>query len=170
MTSEYQALRSQFIQLMEHIAEQRGFKTIHGRVLSCLFLASSPQSQQAIADWTGYSVSAVSRVLDQLEALGSVRRSKEPGSRCYNYQTGTSISSLFIGAIERWLTVVQRAETPIASLTEAADHIDLKKLAHAERTEAQQMTRQLKQLRDGLQSVKAFFEDLSKQLVALSRS
>jgi len=155
---------------MEHIAEEHGFKTVHGRVLSCLFLASSPPSQQAIADSTGYSVSAISRVLDQLVALGSVRRFKEPGSRCYTYQTGTSISSLFIGAIERWLTVVQRAETPIASLTEAADHMDFKKLAHAERIEAQQMTRQLKQLRDGLQSVKALFEDLSKQLAALNSS
>jgi DNA-binding transcriptional regulator GbsR (MarR family) len=170
MTSEYRTLRGQFIRLMERIAEERGFKPIHGRVLACLFLASSPLSQRAIADWTGYSVSGVSRVLDQLVTLGSVRRFKEPGNRYYSYEIGTSLSSLFIGAIERWLTVVQRAEIPIASLTEAADRVDFKKLAHTEQTEAEQMLRQLKQLRDTLQSVKALFEDLLNRLVALDRS
>jgi DNA-binding transcriptional regulator GbsR (MarR family) len=170
MQSGYRSVRERFIQLMETIAEERGFKGMHGRVLACLFLSDSPLNQQAIARWTGYSVSAISRVLEQLVALGSVRRSREPGSRSYNYQVGTSLSTLFVDAINRWSVVVERAETPIAELTQAAQRLDVEGLKKDERAEARQMVRQLVQLGEMLRRIKALFEKLVAQLRTLDHN
>lgn len=166
--SDFQSVRSQFIQLLEHIAEERGYKPIHGRILACLFLAPQPLSQQSIAQWTGYSISAISRTLDQLVNLGSVRRFKEPGHRSYLYQIGTSITSLFVGAIERWLIIAERVHEPITSLAESARRLDRSLLNEPKLTEAQLLAQQLEQLEKTLSHAIPIFKELSRQLKNLN--
>lgn len=166
--SDFQSIRTQFIQLLEQIAEERGFKPIHGRILASLFLAPQPRSQQSIAQWTGYSISAISRTLDQLVNLGSVRRFKEPGHRSYLYQIGTSMTSLFVSAIERWLIITERAHEPIASLAESARRLDHSLLNVSEMTEAKLLARQLEQLEKTLSQAMPIFKELLQQLRKLN--
>ncbi len=166
--SDFQSVRTQFIQLLEQIAEERGFKPIHGRILASLFLAPQPRSQKSIAQWTGYSISAVSRTLDQLVNLGSVRRFKEPGHRSYLYQIGTSMTSLFVSAIERWLIIAERVHEPIVSLAESARRLDRSRLNESKITEVQLLAQQLEQLEKTLNQAIPIFKELVQQLRKLN--
>lgn len=168
--SEYQQIRTRFIQLLERITEQRGFKPIHGRILACLFLSDQPRTQQSIAEWTGYSISAVSRALNQLESLGSVSRYKEPGDRRYQYQIGASITYLFVGAIESWLRIVEVVRHPIQQLAQSAHHLDVSKLTSKHSREAQLLIAQLDQLDSTLEKIVPFFQALVHQLESLDES
>ncbi len=165
--SEYHQIRTQFIQLLERITEERGFKPIHGRILACLFLSDQPRNQQSIAEWSGYSVSAVSRTLDQLMKIGSIRRYKEPGERSYRYQIGASMPSLFIGAIGQWLKMVELVRTPIHQLAQAAKRLKRVQLNSIQAKEVQLLVTQLRKLDLTLEKGIPLFEALIRQLEIL---
>lgn len=165
--SEYNHIRTQFIQLLERITEQRGFKPIHGRILACFFLSDQPRSQHFIAEWTGYSVSAVSRTLDQLMKIGSIQRYKEPGERSYRYQIRASMPSLFIGAIEQWLRMVELIRNPIHQLAQDAKRLKRAQLNSIQATEAQLLVTQLNKLDSALEKGIPLFEALIRQLEIL---
>ncbi len=165
--TDFNLLRTQFIQFLERIVEERGFTPLHGRILACLFLSSQARTQYTIAQWTGYSISAVSRALDQLVALGSIRRYKTPGERSYNYESGTSMPQLFIGAIEQWLAIVERVQQPISAMAQAAKQLDTSPLPATDAAEATLLTQQLHQLDRTLYQIKPFFRELVQKLRSL---
>ena len=70
-------IRNQFSRIVERSVEQRGFKTCHGRILAYLLISNQPSTQQEIVEGTGYSISAISRTLDELENLGSINKFKK---------------------------------------------------------------------------------------------
>ncbi len=166
--SQLDQVREAFIQLMERITEQRGFTPIHGRILACLLLSHSPQTQRGIAKWTGYSVSAVSRTLEQMVAFGSVRRFKQPGTRSYQYEMDASLPSLFIGPFERWLSIVDSVRGAFSQLAEAAQDIDRALLTSSQRKEVSLLTSQLQQLVDTLQTVTPVLKEMLNRFQTLS--
>lgn len=165
---EFHALQTRFIRLLEHFAEERGFKPLHGRILACLLLASTPRSQHEIAQWTGYSLSAVSRALDQLVSLGSVQRLKEPGSRRYHYQIGTPLTSLIAGSVERWITLIERLLPSLSDMALSVRRIDTRQLTNSEAEETRNLAQQLTQLEAYLRRVLPLFRELVAQLHSIS--
>jgi DNA-binding transcriptional regulator GbsR (MarR family) len=169
MVSEFHTLRRQFTQFMEQLVEQRGFKSMHGRILTCLMLSNTPQSQYNIAQWTKYSISTVSRALDQMVRLGSIRRFKQPGIRSYVYEIGTTTAALIIGALESWLLMVEKAREPIASMAKTAKKIDVLKLKDKEASESQRLTQLLSEMETTLENAKPIFEETVQKLMILSK-
>jgi DNA-binding transcriptional regulator GbsR (MarR family) len=166
--SQLDEVREQFIQLLERITEQRGFQPIHGRILAGLFLSDRSLTQKELADWSGYSVSAVSRTLDQMVALGSVRRYKEPGRRSFQYELVASLPSLFVGPIERWLQVVDASQNAFRQLVEKAQQVDVTSLLASQVKEVNLLTTHLQQLVDTLQTITPMFQELVNRLQTLS--
>jgi len=169
-SNELQTLQTRFIQLLEHFAEERGFKPLHGRILACLLLSSSPRTQYEIAQWTGYSVSAVSRSLDQLMSLGSVQRLKEPGSRRYRYQAGTPLTSLIAASVERWIAIIERLLPSLTDMALSARQLNTRQLANSEAEAARNLSRQLTQLETYLRHSLPLFKELVAKLQSLSPS
>ncbi|MGD2072998.1 MAG: hypothetical protein PVG65_05875 [Candidatus Thorarchaeota archaeon] len=161
---EFQELRKRFIQFMEQLVEQRGFKSVHGRILACLILSDTPQSQNDIAQWSQYSVSTVSRALEQMVRLGSVSRFKQPGIRSYVYEVGRTIADLIIGALESWLLMIERTMQPIASMVQTAKKIDISKLNDKEASEIRQLTRLLIEMESTLDKASPIFKETLQKL------
>jgi DNA-binding transcriptional regulator GbsR (MarR family) len=153
---------------MEQLVEQRGFKSVHGRILTCLILSNAPQSQHYIAQWTKYSISTVSRALDQMVRLGSVRRFKQPGIRSYVYEIGTTTAALIIGALESWLLMIEKARQPISSMAKTAKKIDVSKLKDKEASESRKLTQLLSEMEITLTNAIPIFEETVQKLMTLS--
>jgi DNA-binding transcriptional regulator GbsR (MarR family) len=167
IVSEFHDLRRRFIQFMERLVEQRGFKSVHGRILACLILLDTPQSQHNIARWSKYSVSTVSRALDQMVSLGSVRRFKKPGIRSYVYEVGSTVADLIIGALENWLFMVEKTEQPIAKMSKKAKKIDISKMNEEAASECQRLSQLLIEMENTLNKVKPIFEETVHKLRSL---
>lgn len=165
---EFHELRKKFIQFIEQLVEQRGFKSVHGRILACLILSNTPQSQNSIALWSKYDISTVSRALDQMVRLGSVRRFKQPGVRNYVYEIGSTIADMIIGALESWLLVIEKMEQPIASMVKSAKKINVSKLNENEASESQRLSYILVEMEGTINKVKPIFEETAQKLRVLS--
>jgi DNA-binding transcriptional regulator GbsR (MarR family) len=166
--SEFHELRKQFIRFMEVLVERRGFKSVHGRILACLLLSSSPQSQQNIANWSKYNISTVSRALDQMVRLGSVRKFKQPGIRSYLYEVSSTIANLIIGALESWLSMIGKMRQPIASMVRATKRIDKSNLDDRDAIESQRLAQLLVEMDSTLSKAKPIFEETIQKLRGLN--
>ena len=152
---------------MERLVQQRGFKAVHGRILACLFLAEHPRTQQEISEWTGYSVSAISRALEQLMMLGSVRRHKKAGIRSHSYGIGTSIAGMIVGALTRWVTMIHEVQVPFTEIARTADRLDTTSLPGAEVLEVKLLVQQMKQLEITLSKAEPVLQDMLTKLQTL---
>lgn len=68
-----------------------GFKRVHGRVWTILFLAADPLSSAEIRRRLGISVGAASMALAELRRWGAVREAVTPRSRAVHYEPETNI-------------------------------------------------------------------------------
>lgn len=166
--SDFDNLRTQFIQFIEQLVEQRGFKSVHGRILACLMLSETPQSQHNIASWARYSVSTVSRALDQMVRLGSIRRFKQPGVRSYVYEVGSTLADLIIGALESWLFVIEKTQQPIASMASTAKKFEPSKLNQRDAFESKKLSQLLVEMESTLSKARPIFEETVQKLRILS--
>jgi HTH-type transcriptional regulator, glycine betaine synthesis regulator len=73
------------------IMEFWGFKRVHGRVWTTLFLAQGPLSAAEIRERLGVSVGATSMALGELRRWGAVHEARRPGARCTHYEPETNI-------------------------------------------------------------------------------
>jgi len=96
--------------LWEDLAEARGFDRVVGRVLSSLLIEGAPVSQQALAEKTGYSIPTISKTLKSLTSLGSVRKTKQPGTRLTLYYADMRPPDLLRGALRRWVILAKTIE------------------------------------------------------------
>ena len=155
---------------MEQLIEQRGFKSVHGRILTCLMLSNTAQSQNDIALWAKYSISTVSRALDQMVRLGSVRRFKQPGVRTYVYEIGSSIADMIIGALESWLLIIEKMHQPIALMAKTAKKIKISELNEDEASERKRLSNLLVEMENTLIKVKPIFEESTQKLKKLIKN
>jgi len=161
---DYQEVREHFIQFMEGLAEQRGFKSIHGRILACFLMTQGPLTQDEISSWTGYSISAVSRALDQLTSLGSVRRYKQAGNRSYLYELSMSMGSILIGALVQWITLARRSMGFIGSMIQTLSQLRVEELNEEQANEARKLRARLSELSSALTKAVPLFEKVVTEL------
>ena len=96
-------LERKILSLWEDISEARGFDRAVGTVICTLIIEDRPLSQKEIARRTGYSVPTVSKTLKTLLPLGSVRKTKEPGSRVTLYHVEMHPLEILSGSVKRWI-------------------------------------------------------------------
>jgi len=104
--------------LWEDIAEARGFDRVVGTVICTLIVESRPLSQKEIAERTGYSIPTVSKTLKMLLPLGSVRKTKKPGSRVTFYHVEMHPLEIFSGTLTRWVLTARTMARRMAEIRE----------------------------------------------------
>jgi len=157
-------IRNQFSRLIEASVEQRGFKTVHGRIIAYLLMSPRALTQQEIVERTGYSVSAISRTLDELENLGSVSKFKEPGERSYRYETTTSIVDSLINFIQKWLWTTKNMMNSIDNLAQEVENIDRSTLKNSEIAEINYFNKKMNNIVDSFKKIVPQFEKFIQQL------
>ncbi len=168
--SVFLEIRARFIQFMEGLAEQRGFKSIHGRILACFMMNQTPLTQEEMSSWTGYSISSISRALDQLTSLGSVRRYKQSGIRSYFYELSIPLGSILTGALAQWIALAQKSMGPIDSMTSTLSNLRMDELDGKQAKEAKQLRIRLSELSISLTKAIPLLEKLMTELSEVNSS
>lgn len=99
--NSYKEVREQFVKLIERLAEGSGLNPLTGKIMAQFYL--SPQqsmTQKEIAKIIGKSQSTVSRLLDPMVEVGTIRRSGSGGRDGYLYKLPPGgIEDLFKNAL-----------------------------------------------------------------------
>lgn len=89
--------------LWEQLAQARGFDLLLGRILANLYMSEEPLSQKELSEKTDFSIPAISKTLDQLVALGGVKKFKKKGERTYYYSALATPQQMVIAGLSKWV-------------------------------------------------------------------
>ena len=99
--SSLEDVRNEFIRIYEDILSKRGLSPILGRILAVFFLEGKELSQQEISTLSGYSISSVSRALDQLIQMGVLYKQKDPRFlRLYQYRININLQEMVSSSLD----------------------------------------------------------------------
>ena len=116
--SQIAELERRVVSLWEDIAEARGFERAVGTVICTLIVENRPLSQREISERTGYSIPTVSKTLKTLLPLGSVRKTKRPGSRVSLYHAEMHPLEIFSGTLTKWILTARTMARRMAQIRE----------------------------------------------------
>ena len=130
--SQIAELERRVVSLWEDVAEARGFERAVGTVICTLIVENKPLSQREISERTGYSIPTISKTLKTLLPLGSVRKTKRPGSRVALYHAEMHPLEIFSGTLTRWILTARAMARRMAQIRE---ELERAKPEDPERTE-----------------------------------
>jgi DNA-binding transcriptional regulator GbsR (MarR family) len=157
MTS-IEKFKKEFLRIYEQIAERRGLPAIIGRIMGAFFLEEKGLSQKELSNKTGYSISSVSRALDQMIQLGIVSKHKHPSKEYNIYEMSAGFLALALNGIKRWIKL---AEVSRNEIKELLDEIKAQNFSMNENEEADKLKRILQNLEE---EMKQFMNILSETL------
>jgi DNA-binding transcriptional regulator GbsR (MarR family) len=96
-------VKEKLVILWEQLAQARGFDLLLGRILAHLYMSEEPLSQKELSEKTDFSVPAISKTLDQLVALGGVKKFKKKGERTYYYSALATPQQMVIAGLSKWV-------------------------------------------------------------------
>ena len=105
-------IKAEFAQIYEDMLRAKGLPTIFGRIMATLLLEGRELSHKEIAKLTGYSISSVSRTLDQMIRMGIVRKHKDASLKHFVFQACADFPEMLASGMETILKVYEarRAE------------------------------------------------------------
>ena len=155
-------LEGRIFSLWEDIAEARGFDRVVGRVICTLILDRRPLSQREIAERTGYSIPTVSKTLNLLVPLGSVRKMREPRKRVTLYHFEMHPLEIFSGTLARW---VLTAKTMAWRMVEIREELEKAKPEDPER--AQKLLDMIREFAEPIPTVTKIMEEAIESIQEL---
>jgi len=136
-------VKTEFMRIYEGIASRRGLPAIIGRIMAAFFIEERELNQRELSDITGYSLSSVSRALDQMVRMGLVTKYKEPSRECFVYRMKTDFSDLAIGGLEAWIRQAEIGKSEIENLRRKIENLTFRK---EEETKAKRLYNMLKEI------------------------
>jgi len=162
--SSLQEIKTECIRIYEGIASRRGLPTLLGRIMAVFFLEGRELSQKEVSDLTEYSVSSVSRTLDQMFRMGIVHRHKDPSLGHFVYHMNIDYRDLAIGGLETWIRQAEASKEEIKNLRRKVNALKLK---GGEEAETNRLHAMLKDMEEKLESV---LDIIKKDIRELERS
>lgn len=148
--SSLEEVRTEFIRIYENVAFKRGLPTILGRIMAVFFLEGRELSQKEVSDLTGYSISSVSRTLDQMVRMGLIHKHKDPSHRHFVYHMNIDYHDLAISGLDTW---IRQAEASQEEMRNLRMRIEALKLKGEEATEAKRLRSMLKNIEEKVESL-----------------
>jgi DNA-binding transcriptional regulator GbsR (MarR family) len=109
-------IKAEFLRVYETIAERRGLPIIFGRIMATFFLEGPELSQQELSKLIGYSLSSVSRALDQMIQMGIIRKHKNTSKKHFLYEMKLDYRDMAIGGIETWIRQAEAGNQEIKQI------------------------------------------------------
>jgi len=125
-------IKAEFMRIYEGIAERRGLSILFGRIMAVFFLEEKELSQKQISELTGYSISSVSRSLDQMTQMGIVTKYKNPSREYFLYQMKLNYLDMAMGGIQTWINQAEMGKKQINKLRTKIENEDIGKEAQVE--------------------------------------
>ena len=116
--SDYESINEKVIELWEDLAESRGFNRVLGRILYILLLSDEALTQQDIREETGYSIPTISRTLNTLVSLGSVRKTSRPGSRLTYFSVNMKPHEIMSDGLKKWVYDARNMQQKVSTILE----------------------------------------------------
>lgn len=150
--------------MWEDLAESRGFNRVLGRVLYTFLTEAEPLSQQDLADRTGYSIPTISRTLNTLTSLGTVRKTSLPGSRLAHYYVEVQPQELLSGGLKKWVSDARAMEQRVLSILRELKSIKSKEAEDRERAKKLKefLTRLRESIPEMIRVMEKAIEDIKK--------
>jgi DNA-binding transcriptional regulator GbsR (MarR family) len=133
--------------------QARGMGEIYGRVFGALILSADAMTQDQISEYIGYSVPAVSGVLDELIRLGLVQRSRRQSSRKYFYTSKVDLDAMFRRTLQ---AIHDEYVMPVLDRLEKTERM----LQDSNSEETQQHLEIVKRYQSELKDLKKYLEKL----------
>jgi len=164
--SSLQEIKTEFIRIYEGIAIRRGFPALLGRIMAVFFLEGRELSQKEVSDLTGYSVSSVSRTLDQMLRMGIVHKHKDPSLNRFVYHMNIDFRDLAISGLETWIRHAEASKEEIKNLRLK---VSILKSKEKEDAEINRLHTMLKDIEEKIESVLRLIKKDIEELKTLKR-
>ncbi len=112
-----QEIKAEFAQIYEDMLRAKGLPTIFGRIMATLLLEGRELSHKEISNLTGYSISSVSRTLDQMVRMGIVHKHKEASLKHFVFHVTVDFPEIIASGMETMLRVYEEQRKEIKKLT-----------------------------------------------------
>ncbi len=105
-------IKAEFVRIYEDIVRAKGLPPIFGIIMAILLLEGRELSHKEISELTGYSISSVSRTLDQMVRMGIVHKHKDASLKHFVFRVSVDFSEIAASSFETMVKVyeVQRKE------------------------------------------------------------
>ena len=154
--SSIQDVKNEFIRIYEDILRKRGLSPILGRILAIFLLEGRDLSQQEVSMLSSYSLSSVSRALDQLVQMGALYKNKDPRAlRQHVYHIDVNLQEMVSSSLD---AVIQNNMKSLEEVNKLAKNIHVIN----QRTETEEGARIEKTLSDFGNSMSVLLEVLKK--------
>jgi DNA-binding transcriptional regulator GbsR (MarR family) len=128
----FEEIKAEFVQIYEDTLRAKGLPTIFGRIMATLLLARRHLSHKEISKLTGYSISSVSRTLDQMVRMGIVHKHKDTSLKHFVFHVSADFPEMTASGMETMLGVYAAQRGRIRALTQRLQSLKLKEKHKAE--------------------------------------
>jgi DNA-binding transcriptional regulator GbsR (MarR family) len=127
-----QEIKAEFVRIYEDMLRAKGLPTIFGRIMATLLVEGSELSHKEISNLTGYSISSVSRTLDQMIRMGIVHKHKDVALKHFVFHVSVEFPEMIASSMETMLRVYEAQRNEIKKLTRKVRSLKSKEREKAE--------------------------------------
>ncbi len=132
-------IKAEFVRIYEDMLRAKGLPAIFGRVMATLLLEGRELSHKEISDLTGYSISSVSRTLDQMVRMGIVHKHKDASLKHFVFHVIVDFPEMLASGFETMLRVYEAQREELKNLTSKLSSLKSKGKQQAEINRLQAM-------------------------------
>jgi DNA-binding transcriptional regulator GbsR (MarR family) len=130
--SSLQEIKAEFIRIYEDMVRAKGQPAIFGRIMAVLLLEGRELSHKEISDLTGYSISSVSRTLDQMVRMGIVHKHKDVSLKHFVFHVRVDFPEMLANSLETMIGVYEEKREEMKNLTQKVSALRLRGKEKAE--------------------------------------
>jgi DNA-binding transcriptional regulator GbsR (MarR family) len=161
-----QEIKTEFVQIYEDMLRAKGLPTIFGRIMANLLLEGRKLSHKEISKLTGYSISSVSRTLDQMIRMGIVHKHKDASRKHFVFHVSASFPEMVATSMVTILRVYRERRNEINKLVRKIKSL---KLEEKENDELNRLQATLENVEETIKFSEGIIENTIKELRANPR-
>lgn len=128
-----QEIKAEFVQIYEDMLRAKGLPTIFGRIMATLLLEGRELSHKKLSNLTGYSISSVSRTLDQMVRMRIVHKHKDASLKHFVFHVSGDFPEMIASGMETYARVCEAQREEVKRLTREVRSLKSKEEAEANR-------------------------------------
>ncbi len=161
--SSVEQFKENFMRIYERIVDKRGLPVVYGRIMASFFLEERELNQKELSDLTDYSISSISRAVDQMIKMGLLQKHKNPSRKFFLYQMKVNFIDLAVAGLQTW---IRQAKESKDEISEFLGDINTNAFNIEEKSEATRIKNRIEDLKDEME---LFIKLISKSVEDLKK-
>jgi len=159
--NQLQEVKFEFSRIYEDMLRAKGLPTIFGRIMATLLLEGRELSHKELSNLTGYSISSVSRTLEQMVSMGVVHKHKDASLKHFVFHVGVDFPEMIASGMETMLRVYETQRVEIQKLTRRLRSLKAKE---KEKAEINRLQTTLEEVAKTIEFVEGIMKNTTKEL------